>query len=135
MFSRDIAEQYPRLVCVLVSWKVTVRRESKVGREKFATLDEAIIEARRRVDEIRRDGGLPTISAFRTHTSDQRVQARIEISGPGLIRSREGGIDVMGDGHAIAYTGAIRKETIEADSLDEALDRLQAALDGRTPSG
>jgi hypothetical protein len=114
-----------------VSWKVTVRHGSKVGREKFATLDEAIDEARRQVDEVRREGGLPAISAFRDHTPDQRVHARIEISGPGLIRHPEGGIDVMGDGHAIAYTGAIRKETIEADSLDQAFDRLRASLDGR----
>jgi hypothetical protein len=99
-----------------------------VGREKFATLDEAIAEARRRVDEVRREGRLPEITAFRKHTPDQRVQARIEISGPGLIRSPEGGIDVMGNGHAVAYTGAIRKETIEADTLDEAFDRLQEAL-------
>ena len=31
----------------------------------------------------------------------------------------------MGDGTAIPYTGAIRKEPIEADSLDEAFERLQ----------
>ena len=36
----------------------------------------------------------------------------------------------MGDGHAIAYTGAIRKDTIEADNLDQAFERLQAALAG-----
>jgi hypothetical protein len=99
-----------------------------VGREKFDSLDEAIEEARRRVLEIQREGGLPTISAFRKHTPDQRVQARIEISGPGFFRSREGGIDVMGNGNAIAYTGAIRKEPIEADSLDGAFERLQSAL-------
>lgn len=109
-------------------WKVTVRHGSSVGREKFATLDEAIADARRRVEEIRREGGLPTISVFRQHTPDQRVHARIEISGPGLIRGREGGIDVMGDGHAVAYTGAIRKETIEANSLDEAFEQLKDAL-------
>ena len=111
-----------------MKWKVTVRHGSKVGREKFHSLDEAIDEARRRVHEIQREGGLPTISAFRKHTSDQRVQARIEISGPGLIRSPEGGIDVMGDGHAVAYTGAVRKETIQADSLDAAFEHLQGAL-------
>ena len=113
-----------------MSWKVTVRLGSNVGREKFATLDEAIDEARRRVDDVRREGGLPAISAFREHTPGQRVQARIEISGPGLIRSPEGGIDVMGDGHAIAFTGAIRKETIEAPSLDEAFERLRDELAG-----
>ena len=110
------------------SWKVTVRHGAKVGREKFATLDEALAEARRRVDEVQREGGLPEISVFRKHTPDQRVQARIEISGPGLIRSPEGGIDVMGDGHAIPYTGAIRKETIEAGSLDQAFAELREAL-------
>ena len=93
-------------------WKVTVRHGSRVGREKFDSLDEAIDEARRRVDEIRREDRLPPI----------------EVSGPGLIRSAEGGIDVMGDGHAIAYTGAVRKETIDADSLDEAFERLRSAL-------
>jgi hypothetical protein len=113
-----------------VSWKVTVRDGSNVGREKFATLDEAIDEARRQVEEVRREGGLPAISAFREHPPDQRVHARIEISGPGLIRHPEGGIDVMGNGHAIAYTGAIRKEPLDAASLDEAIDRLQAALAG-----
>ena len=34
----------------------------------------------------------------------------------------------MGDGMAIAYTGAIRKEPIEAGSLDEAFERLRSAL-------
>ena len=69
--------------------------------------------------------GCPRSAPSATHTPDQRVHARIEISGPGLIRAPEGGIDVMGDGTAIAYTGAIRKEPIEADSLDEAFERLE----------
>jgi hypothetical protein len=111
-------------------WKVTVRHGSSVGREKFGSLDEAIAEARRRVGDIQREDRLPTITIFRKHTPDQRVNARIEVTGPGLIRSREGGIDVMGDGHAVVYTGAIRKETLEADSLDEALGRLRDVLAG-----
>jgi hypothetical protein len=113
-----------------VSWKVTVRHGSRVGREKFSTLDEAIADARRRVEEIQREDRLPPITVFRKHTPDQQVNARIEISGPGLFHTPEGGIDVMGDGHAIAYTGAIRKETIEADTLDDAFERLRAILDG-----
>jgi hypothetical protein len=109
-------------------WKVTVRHGSSVGREKFDSLDEAIDQARLQVEEIRREGGLPAISVFRTHAPDQRVHARIEISGPGLIRAPEGGTDVMGDGSVIPYTGAIRKEQIEAGSLDEAFERLRSAL-------
>jgi hypothetical protein len=111
-------------------WKVTVRHGSSVDREKFDSLDGAIDEARRRVEEIRREDRLPEITLFRRHTPDQRVNARIEVTGPGLVRSPEGGIDVMGDGQAIAYTGTIRKETIEADSLDEAYEQLASALGG-----
>ena len=110
-------------------WKVTVRHGSSVGREKFSTLDEAIADVRRRVEEIQRGDRLPHISMLREFTPEEQVHARIEISGPGLFRAPEGGIDVMGDGKAIAYTGAIRKETIEADSLDQAFERLAEVLD------
>jgi hypothetical protein len=113
-----------------VSWKVTVRHGSRVGREKFDSLDEAITDARRRVEEIQREDRLPPVNMLREFTPEQQVNARIEISGPGLLRGKEGGIDVMGDGHAIAYTGAIRKEQIEADSLDDAFERLRTALAG-----
>jgi hypothetical protein len=109
-------------------WKVTVRHGSGVGREKYESLDEAIADARRRIDEIRQEDRLPPVSMLREFGPEEQVQARIEVSGPGLLRGREGGIDVMGDGHAIAYTGAIRKQTIEANSLDDALERLRDAL-------
>jgi hypothetical protein len=109
-------------------WKVTIRHGSNVGREKFGTLEEAIEDARGRVEEIRREDRLPSISFIRDFSPNQRVAARIELSGPGLIRAPEGGIDVMGDGSAIAYTGAVRKEPIEADSLDQAFERLGEAL-------
>ena len=108
---------------------MTVRHGSSVGREKFGTLDEAIADVRRRVDEIRREDRLPPISMLRDFSPSEQVAARIEVSGPGLIRAPEGGIDVMGDGHAIAYMGAIRKRQIEADSLEEAFDELRNELD------
>jgi len=113
-----------------VSWKVTVRHGSSVDREKVDTLDEALDEARRRVDEVLREDRLPTVHVLREFTPDKRVQARIELSGPGLIRTPEGGIDVMGDGAVIAYTGAIRKREIDAGSFDEALARLRDELSG-----
>jgi hypothetical protein len=99
-----------------------------VGREKFDSLDEALADARRRVEEIRREDRLPPINFLREFNPDKRVAARIQVSGPGLIRSSEAGVDVMGDGTAVAYTGAIGKERIEADSLDEAFERLAVAL-------
>jgi hypothetical protein len=112
----------------MAKWKVTVRHGPSVGREKFATLDEAIEEMRQKVEEIRREDRLPPVSMLRDFSPAEQVQARIEISGPGLIRAPEGGVDVMGDGSAIAYTGAIRKEPIEADSLEQAFERLGEAM-------
>jgi hypothetical protein len=111
-----------------VSWKVTVRHGPKVNRERFESLDEAIAEARARIETVRREGGLPQISAFRDYAPGQRVHAWIEISGPGLLRGKEGGIDVMGDGALVAYTGAIRKRELGGDGLEEGLQRLQQAL-------
>ena len=111
-----------------MSWKLTVRLGSKVSREKLGSLEDALEKARARVVDVRREGRLPAVTMLREFTPDQRVQARVEISGPGLFRSPEGGIDVMGDGSVIAYTGAIRKEPIEADSLDQAVEHLRVAL-------
>jgi hypothetical protein len=113
-----------------VSWKVTVRHGSQVKRERFETLNDALTEARAKVDQVRREGGLPEISAFRDYAPDQRVHARIEISGPGLLRTPEGGLDVMGDGSVVSYRGAIRKHPLGATSLDEAFERLREALGG-----
>jgi len=111
-----------------VSWKVTVRHGSGVERERFETLEEALEEARRRVDAIRREGRLGEVEGFRTYGPEERVHARIEISGPGLLRGPEAGIDVMGDGTLVPYRGAIRKQRLDADSLEGALERLREAL-------
>jgi hypothetical protein len=71
---------------------------------------------------------MKAISAVRDFSPGQRVNARIELSGPGFLRGREGGVDVMGDGSVVAYKGAIRKDLLPADSLDEAFEHLREAL-------
>lgn len=111
-----------------MSWKLTVRHLSRVDREKFEELEHAIARARARLEEIRAEGGLPAISALREFTPEQRVHARFELDGPGFIRGPKGGIDLMGDGSIVAYTGTLRKEPLGADSLDDALERLRHAL-------
>lgn len=117
-----------------MGWRVTVRHGPKVKRSRFDTLPDALGYAADTIRDVRREGRLGTVKMLREFTPDQRVQARIEISGPGLLRGKEGGIDVMGDGAVVAYTGAIRKRRIEAEDLDEALERLRASLGGE-PGG
>jgi hypothetical protein len=111
-----------------LSWKLTVRRGSEVDRTKFGALAEAIAEARGRLEDARSEGGLPPINALRDFTPGQRVHARLELDGPGLFRSPSGGIDLMGDGSIVVYTGSIRKEPLQADNLDDAFERLERAL-------
>jgi hypothetical protein len=113
-----------------LSWTLTVRHGSTVDREKFERLDPALDLARGRLEEIRTEGGLPAISALRDFAPGQRVHARFEIDGPGFFRGPKGGIDLMGDGTVVAYTGTIRKEPLEADSLDDAFRRLRESLGG-----
>jgi hypothetical protein len=111
-----------------LSWKLTVRHGSKVDRDKFETLEAALGETRAAGARVLAEGNLGTVSAFRDYTPDKRVAARIELSSGGLFGARGGGIDLMGDGSVVAYSGAIRKQPLEAETLDQAIDALGSAL-------
>jgi len=111
-----------------LSWKVTVRHGPSVSRDRTDSLERAIERAREAVDRVRREGNLPKVSGFRDYEPGQRVHARIELDGPGLLRGKQAGIDVMGDGTVVPYTGSIRKRELGADSLDDAFERLREAL-------
>ncbi|MDP9228551.1 MAG: hypothetical protein M3M99_05795, partial [Actinomycetota bacterium] len=100
---------------------------SEVEKEKFEALEEVLAGARRRAEEIAREGGLGPINALRDFTPDQRVHARIEIS-PGPLRAPRGGLDVMGDGRVVPWRGALNKEPIPVQDLDEAIERLRELL-------
>ncbi len=81
----------------------------------------------RRVREIRSEGPLDGINALRDYEPDQRVHARIEISTGGLLRGREAGIDVMGDGSLVPYAGVVRKRRLEPDG-ETPFDAVREAL-------
>lgn len=106
-----------------------MRHGSEVEKLTFEKLGDAIAEARRRSEEVLREGGLETVSAFRDYTPDRRVHARIEVSSKGLLGGPEAGVDVMGDGSLVPYRGAIRKQPLEADSLDDAFERIAESLE------
>lgn len=111
-------------------WRLTVRHGSDVRKLRFGAAEDAIAAAREHIDRVRREGNLPPISALREFAPGQRVHARIELNAPGGLRPPSGGIDVMGDGAVIAYTGSVRKRPIDADTVDELLEKLRAALAG-----
>ncbi|MGI9558002.1 MAG: helix-loop-helix domain-containing protein [Solirubrobacterales bacterium] len=107
---------------------MTVRRGSRVERRRMGSLNEAIEELRAEVESVQAAGGLPKISAFRTYEPGQRVHARIEISIGRLLGKREAGVDVMGDGALVPYTGAVFKSQLDADSGADVFEAIHAAL-------
>ena len=110
------------------SYKLTIRHGSSVKREGFDGLDEAVSALRERAEEIRGEGPLDTVKAFREYEPERRVAARLEISSGGWLRGGEAGLDVMGDGELVAYSGAIRKRRLEAREGGTLFDAIREEL-------
>ena len=102
----------------MAGYQLTVRHGPRVERERLDDLDEAIARMRRRAEEIRADGPLAAVKAFRDYGPEQRVAGRVELSTGGWLRGRDAGVDVMGDGSLVAYAGGMRKEPLEPQGHD-----------------
>lgn len=112
----------------MARWKVTVRHGSDVTRRSFDDLDAAIDAAGTATDEILADGPLGTVKAFRDYTPDQLVNARIEISGKGLIAPPTAGIDIQGDGGMLGFTGGVARKPIDATDRKQIFAGIRKAL-------
>lgn len=97
-------------------------------REGFASLDEAIEALERHAGLIRSEGPLDEVGALRDFEPGEQVHARLELSTGGLRRGREAGVDVMGDGALVPYTGVIRKRRLEPRDGQRAFDAVREAL-------
>ena len=109
-------------------WQLVIRHGPRVDHDKFDDLDAALAAMEHRTAEIRREGPLDEIKAFRTHQPGQRVHARLELSTGGVLRGREAGVDVMGDGALIPYVGVVRKRRLDPEHGQSAFDAIRAAL-------
>jgi hypothetical protein len=116
----------------LSAWKLTVRHGSEVARQEFEDLDAALAEARRRAEEIRGEGPLEGVSMLRSFEPAERVHARLEISGRGLLRPPTAGIDLMGDGRLVPFRGGIRREELRPRRGGDELDAVREALEARS---
>jgi hypothetical protein len=99
-------------------YTLTVRHGSAVRREHFDELAEALAELERRAEQVRAEGPLEGLSALRDFEPGRQVHARLEISTGGLLRRRDAGVDVMGDGSTVPYVGGIRRRALEPDRGD-----------------
>ena len=96
--------------------------------ERFASLEEAVQALEQRVRQIRSEGPLDEVGALRDFEPGQQVHARLELSTGGLLHGREVGLDVMGDGALVPYTGVVRKRRLEPRDGETAFDAVREAL-------
>jgi len=107
------------------AFRLTARVGPEVRREKHASLDAAIASLRARIGDVGRAPERKVLG--RDYSPGAQVAGRFEVRGPGGVR---GGIDVRGDGSAEAYRGRIRKQVVEREPGESAVDALRRALDG-----
>jgi hypothetical protein len=64
---------------------------------------------------------------IREYSSEQRVKARLEISAGRMFARREAGVDIMGDGAVVPFSGGTFRKPI-ADAEGDYMDALAQAL-------
>jgi hypothetical protein len=109
-------------------YRLTVRHGPEVARESFERLDDAVAELERRAEVIRAEGGLGAAKMIRAYEPGERVHARLEVTGPGLLRRSDAGVDVMGDGAVVPYRGAVVKRKLEPRRGQSPYDAVREAL-------
>jgi hypothetical protein len=112
----------------VAAYRLTVRHGPKVERETFDGLDEAIAAMERCAEEVRRAGPLREVKALRDYEPGEQVHARLELSTGGVLRGREAGVDVMGDGALVPYVGVVRKRRLEPGDGETAFEAVRGAL-------
>jgi hypothetical protein len=113
-------------------WRVTVRRGPQVERLRRATLEEALelLEARTRVLALGPRRKAVDVH-FRRYEPGDLVAARAEVRGPQMIRPDvHAGVDLLGDGSVVAWTGGLRRTAVEPAGDENPYDALRRVLQG-----
>jgi len=112
------------------AWKLTIRHGPDVVREEFEGLEQAIEGLRRHADAIRSEGPLERVGSLRDFEPGEQVHARLEISTGGLLRRRDAGLDVMGDGTLVPFSGGVRRTELALRDGQSPFEAIGAALAG-----
>ena len=111
-------------------WTLTVRSGSRVERERFATLEEALAVMDARLDAIAPNARRAPKEVFgREYSPARQVTARAEVAGPGrLLPDVHAGVDLRGDGCTEAWTGRVRRALVTAEPGETAVEALSRVL-------
>jgi hypothetical protein len=110
-------------------WKLTVRSGPDVEHLSFAELGEAVEVMRARALEIRAEGPAEPTSVLRDFKPEDQVQARLQLSGKGLLHKPIAGIDVRGDGTFMPYRGGVRREELDPSKHETPFDLVRETLE------
>ena len=108
-------------------YTLKLRAGSRVDRERYEDLVDALAALERRGQELERTADSRPVGGRVMRRIDpvQMVVARLELSGPGRLRA---GVDVRGDGSSEAFTGSLRRRLIDQRRGESAYDALRRAL-------
>jgi hypothetical protein len=112
----------------MAAWKLISRKGSEVARESYDELDQALAEMRRLAYAVIAEGPRSRVSALRDFEPADQVVARLEISGKGMLRAPTAGVDVMGDGSLVPFSGSVRREVLTPPRPGDEFDAVRQAL-------
>ncbi|HVD86219.1 MAG TPA: hypothetical protein VNB59_02320 [Solirubrobacterales bacterium] len=110
-------------------WKLTVRQGSDVSHQSFDDLAEAVAVMRERALAIRSEGPVEAVRSLRDFEPGQQVQARLQLSGRGLLRKPVAGVDVRGDGTFVPFRGGVVREELDPTNHDTPFDVVRETLE------
>jgi hypothetical protein len=110
-------------------WKLTVRHGPEVEHQAFDDLGAAVAAMRERALELRAEAAPKTTSLLGTYTPADQVQARLQLTGRGLLRKPTAGIDIRGDGAFMPYRGGVGREELDPSGHDTPFDLVRETLE------
>lgn len=109
-----------------------MRHGPEVSHASYDDLGEAVAAMRERALAIRSEGPADRIRSLRDFEPGDQVQARLQISGRGLLRKAVAGVDVRGDGTFMPYRGGVGRAELDPSGHDTPFDLVRETLEAET---
>ena len=106
-----------------------MRHGPEVSHESYDDLDAAVAAMRGRALAIRSQGPADRVRSLRDFEPGDQVQARLQISGRGLLRKPVAGVDVRGDGTFMPYRGGVGRVELDPSGHDTPFDLVRETLE------
>jgi hypothetical protein len=74
------------------------------------------------------EGPLPQRKMIRAYEPEKQVAARVEISTGGWLGGDTAGVDVMGDGRVVPFSGGVVRHELEPKGAQSPYDAVRKAL-------